>query len=128
MHERYARINSLWITPEDEGGVSEVIRWCRAKLGGRDEDLVGPERWDKASRDGWSERATYSCLPSCGTTWARYVHEMVHWRDIRGLGNILRHEYSEVDTDAIWRIVIDDLPALKAAVQGALAGLRPRPA
>ena len=42
------------------------------ELGGRDEDLVGPERWDKASRDGWSERATYSCLPSCGTTWARW--------------------------------------------------------
>ena len=33
--------------------------------------------------------------------WARYVHEMVHWRDIRGLGNILRHEYSEVDV-ASW--------------------------
>ncbi len=46
------------------------------------------------------------------------------WRHIRGLGNVLRHEYSDVDTDAIWRIVVDDLPVLKAAVKRAMADLR----
>jgi uncharacterized protein with HEPN domain len=46
------------------------------------------------------------------------------WRAIRGLGNILRHEYGGVDPNAIWRIVADDLPLLKRAVEGALAELR----
>jgi uncharacterized protein with HEPN domain len=48
------------------------------------------------------------------------------WRGIRGLGNVLRHEYADVDTDAIWRIVADDLPVLKSAVERALAELRSR--
>jgi uncharacterized protein with HEPN domain len=49
------------------------------------------------------------------------------WRDIRGLGNILRHEYGGVDPGAIWRIVADDLPTLKRATEGALAELRLHP-
>jgi uncharacterized protein with HEPN domain len=36
----------------------------------------------------------------------------------------LRHEYEGVDLSAIWRIVADDLPALKLSVERALAELR----
>ena len=43
------------------------------------------------------------------------------WRDIRGLGNWLRHQYDGIDVQAIWRTVVHDLPPLKAAVQRALA-------
>jgi uncharacterized protein with HEPN domain len=46
------------------------------------------------------------------------------WRDIRGLGNVLRHEYGGVDLNAIWTIVADDLPTLKRAIEPALANLR----
>jgi uncharacterized protein with HEPN domain len=46
------------------------------------------------------------------------------WRAIRGLGNVLRHEYGGVDPNAIWRIVADELPALKQAVERALSELR----
>ncbi len=46
------------------------------------------------------------------------------WRAIRGLGNILRHEYGGVDPNAIWRIVADELPVLKQAAERALAELR----
>lgn len=45
------------------------------------------------------------------------------WRDIRGLGNILRHEYAGVDLNAIWTIVTDDLPGLKLAANLALKKL-----
>jgi uncharacterized protein with HEPN domain len=47
-------------------------------------------------------------------------HKNVHWKDIAGIGNILRHEYQRVDASIIWRAVKDDLPALK----GALLALR----
>jgi len=46
------------------------------------------------------------------------------WHAIRSLGNVLRHEYGGVDPNAIWRVVTDDLPALKAAVENALTDLR----
>lgn len=34
------------------------------------------------------------------------------WREIRALGNRLRHNYDEVGCDRIWEIVVDDLPSL----------------
>ena len=43
------------------------------------------------------------------------------WRNIRGIGNWLRHQYDHVDVETIWRTVADELPALHAAVKTALA-------
>jgi len=43
------------------------------------------------------------------------------WRDIRGIGNWLRHQYDHVDVDAIWRTITDDLPPLEGAVARALS-------
>jgi uncharacterized protein with HEPN domain len=43
------------------------------------------------------------------------------WRDIRGIGNWLRHQYDHVDLETIWRTVIRDLPPLREAVGRALA-------
>ena len=87
MHGCFTRIKSLWveysrpITADDlkKGWTAEVLRWARDKLGGRDEDLIGPERWGKASRDGWSVQATYSCLPRLRPSWPDYVHEVGHY-------------------------------------------------
>ena len=45
------------------------------------------------------------------------------WRDIRGIGNWLRHQYDHVDVDSIWRTVTDDLPPLESAVMQALQNL-----
>jgi uncharacterized protein with HEPN domain len=42
------------------------------------------------------------------------------WRDIRGIGNQLRHAYERIDLNTIWNAVADDLPPLKAAVLRAL--------
>lgn len=45
------------------------------------------------------------------------------WRDIRGIGNRLRHAYDMLDFALIWKVYQDDLPPLKAAVSYALARL-----
>ena len=34
-----------------------------------------------------------------------------------GIGNILRHEYQGLSDAIIWRVVVDELPRLKAAVE-----------
>lgn len=44
------------------------------------------------------------------------------WRNIRGIGNWLRHQYERIDPETIWKTVTDDLPPLKA---GALRALKP---
>ncbi len=47
----------------------------------------------------------------------------IPWREIRGLGNRLRHEYDTVDLARVWLVVERDLPPLKAACQDALRAL-----
>jgi uncharacterized protein with HEPN domain len=37
------------------------------------------------------------------------------WRDIRGMGNQLRHAYERIDLETIWAAVTEDLGALKTA-------------
>ena len=46
------------------------------------------------------------------------------WRNIRGIGNWLRHQYDSVDVDSVWQTVTDDLPALEGAVIRALVNLK----
>ena len=42
------------------------------------------------------------------------------WKHIRGLGNVLRHAYDDLNPIIIWNTVQQDLPPLRAAVQNAL--------
>jgi uncharacterized protein with HEPN domain len=44
----------------------------------------------------------------------------VPWRDIRGIGNWLRHQYDRVEVETVWNTIQDDLPALKVAVDRGL--------
>jgi uncharacterized protein with HEPN domain len=46
------------------------------------------------------------------------------WRDIRGIGNRLRHAYDMLDHALIWKVYQDDLPSLKIGVANALERLR----
>ena len=41
------------------------------------------------------------------------------WRDIRALGNRLRHDYDDINQDRLWEIVNHDLPLLVADCEAA---------
>lgn len=41
----------------------------------------------------------------------------IPWRSIRGIGNVLRHEYHHIADDVVWGVLIYDLPPLKAAIR-----------
>ena len=47
------------------------------------------------------------------------------WRDVRGIGNWLRHQYDRVDIETIWNTLTTDLPPLKVAVHEAVIRLIP---
>ena len=49
------------------------------------------------------------------------AHPELEWAKIVGLRNRVIHEYFGVDLDIIWRIVTDELPALKAQMRELLA-------
>jgi uncharacterized protein with HEPN domain len=41
----------------------------------------------------------------------------IPWRQVMGIGAVLRHEYQGLSDAIIWRVVVDELPKLKAAVE-----------
>lgn len=41
----------------------------------------------------------------------------IPWRKITDFGNRLRHAYHQIDADIVWRVVHEDLGALKAFVE-----------
>jgi uncharacterized protein with HEPN domain len=41
----------------------------------------------------------------------------IPWARVRGIGNILRHDYDSVSDPILWRVVTDELPKLKRAVE-----------
>jgi uncharacterized protein with HEPN domain len=43
-------------------------------------------------------------------------HPNIHWRDIFGMGNILRHGYDVVNERRVWTSVKSDLGPVKAAI------------
>ena len=45
------------------------------------------------------------------------------WYKIRAFGNVLRHEYDEINLDRVWEIVKSDLPSLLASSEAALGKL-----
>jgi uncharacterized protein with HEPN domain len=47
----------------------------------------------------------------------------VPWREIRGLGNRLRHDYDAIDLNRLWLLIERDLPLLKSACHAALLSL-----
>jgi uncharacterized protein with HEPN domain len=48
------------------------------------------------------------------------THPEIPWRDIAGIGNILRHGYDSLEHAVIWGVVENDLPPLNAAVEALL--------
>ena len=50
-------------------------------------------------------------------------HADIAWGSISGLRNILVHAYLGVNLTTIWRIIQNDLPALKSVVDDILSGL-----
>jgi uncharacterized protein with HEPN domain len=48
----------------------------------------------------------------------------IDWRDVRGIGNRLRHEYHDISIVRLWDIVEKHLVPLKAAAEDALRTLQ----
>ncbi len=84
----------------------------------------------KFSDDGMCQDAVQHCLLRLseaarllGDDAIQYAPD-IPWRDIRGIGNRLRHEYQKVEAGLIWRIVEKDLLPLRLATNDALCVLR----
>jgi uncharacterized protein with HEPN domain len=49
------------------------------------------------------------------------IRPEIPWSRVRGIGNVLRHEYQGLSDPIIWKVVTDELPRLKLAVHAIAA-------
>ena len=48
----------------------------------------------------------------------------IRWKSVAGIGNVLRHEYHTISNKVIWDVIHEEIPLLKAAVEGIAATLK----
>ena len=93
------------------------------------EYLVGMDR-EAFARDGRTRDAVERCLERiCEAVYrlgerAPEILPSQPLRDIRGMGNRLRHAYDRISLNVIWDAVHHDLPGLVAEARKAWARLR----
>lgn len=47
----------------------------------------------------------------------RQLFSQIPWRQFAGFRDVLIHQYDGIDISEVWLTIVDDLPALKKAVQ-----------
>lgn len=47
----------------------------------------------------------------------------IPWKRIRGIGNVLRHEYHKTSDTILWAVVVDSLPPLREAIEKLLVSI-----
>ena len=53
-------------------------------------------------------------------------HPNIPWSSVIGMRHVLVHDYFDVDLDIVWRVIEQDVPALKHNIRNILAALDTR--
>ncbi len=51
-------------------------------------------------------------------------HPDIPWREVQSFRNVAAHDYTGIDLDIVWRIIVDDLPPLGSAVKEELRAVQ----
>jgi uncharacterized protein with HEPN domain len=76
--------------------------------------------------DGMRRRAVERCIEIISEASRRLPESWkgeqpeIRWRDIAGIGNVIRHDYEGVEVEIIWTVVREHLDPLEHAVRAIL--------
>ena len=109
----------------DQAVLTKIIQYCNEA--GEMTALCG------GTKEGFEENkacryATAMCLMQIGELAGHLSDEaktrmsVIAWNPIRGMRNVLAHDYVSVDWDVIWKTATKDLPILKLVCEEYLKG------
>src|SRR5258708_5944329 len=91
------------------------------------EDFVRDQAFESFRDDLMRVYAVTRCLEIISEASRRLTdalkqrHPDIGWRDMRGAGNVYRHDYEDVAAQDVWNTVQIALPSLRAVVERELA-------
>ena len=56
-------------------------------------------------------------------TELKTAHPAIEWRKVAGIGNVLRHDYDEIDAGVVWQTATVEIEPLARLVQALLDGM-----
>lgn len=95
----------------------------------RVQTFVNTMSFDAYSSDWKARRTTERAVSIISEAIRRIPEELyeiapdVPWRKIRGIGNVLRHEYDDVMDEVVYAIATEELGGLKAALKAIVAAI-----
>lgn len=105
------------------GHIVDNIDWIGEHLAGRSFEQFETNRMLTDAVERCLQRITEASI-RIGAERMAEIAPGVPFAEVRGLGNILRHEYEKIDLATVWDTVRHDLPALRAACAVALGDER----
>ena len=106
----------------DRERVSERLNHIREAIRGIQDTVAGLQR--NTVIEHWTLRSAVERGLEIISEASRHLPEdllqrypNIPWHNIRGIGNFLRHAYSNIEPDILWEIVTDHLDPLDKAVQ-----------
>ena len=87
------------------------------------DQAVGGKSFDDYQRDSVLRFAVERAIEIVSEASRRIPDELlavrpeIEWRRVRGIGNVLRHEYHGLSDKIIWGVVVGELPKLRIAMQ-----------
>jgi uncharacterized protein with HEPN domain len=52
---------------------------------------------------------------------SKELHPEIDWKAIAGMRNVLVHDYFDVDFEALWDVIVRDLPPLESVMRSMIA-------
>lgn len=103
------------------GDIAENIRAIFDYTAGMDSIAFGKDRKSRDAVERCLLRIAEAAI-KLGSDAEEWMPDQ-NWRGIRGIGNVLRHEYDGVDPAIIWTVIADDLPGLLGDVEATMERL-----
>lgn len=93
----------------------------------RIERFSANKSFESLSKDELTYFALVKCVEIIGeasymlTNEFRESHPQTEWRDIVAMRHVLVHGYYQVSVKQVWKVINEDIPSLKAQIQGYLS-------
>lgn len=112
------------MTPRDREALERIIQSADAI------NAYVERAGDKWSDDGMAVDAVAKRLEEIGEQAKRFTADTlgampdVDWPNVKGMRDVIAHDYLDVQVEVVIDVVRDDLPGLRQAVRTALGSLR----